>query len=192
MLFRGKGKGNAPASGSGANEEGRWQGMQEELRSMVCGIAQSFGKSSSGGSKDDPWLNRLSRLHALTFKGRDKPKECKAWLLKTKKILESIACPIENWVWLTFFLLEGDVNQWWRATQCLRFSNSDLLMISYKDFLDAFYEKYFPGHERDRFNREFRGLQQGSMTVVEYEATFSPLSNLLRPSIQKSTELRDF
>ena len=39
---------------SNANKEGRWHGMQEELRNMVRGIAQSFGKSSSGGSKGDP------------------------------------------------------------------------------------------------------------------------------------------
>ena len=59
--------------------------------------------------------------------------------------------------------------------QCLRFPNSDLLMISWKDFQDAFYEKYFPDHVRDRLDRVFRGLQQGSMTVAEYKATFARL-----------------
>ena len=48
-------------------------------------------------------------------------------------------------------------------------------MISCGDFQDVFYEKYFPDHERDRLEREFRDLQQGSMSVVEYEATFSRL-----------------
>ena len=57
MLFQGKGKWKASASGSNANKEGRWRGMQEVLRSMVHGIAQSFGKSSFGGSKGDSWLN---------------------------------------------------------------------------------------------------------------------------------------
>ena len=140
----------------------------EELRSLVRGIAQFFRKNSSRGSKGDPWLNQLSHLHAPTFKGRDRFEECEAWLLKVEKILESMVCLEDNWVQLASFLLEGDADQWWRATRRLKFPNSDLLMISWKEFRDAFYEKYFLDKgkhfkqfrgERDRLDREFRGLQ---------------------------------
>ena len=114
-------------------------------------------------------------MHALAFNGRGKPEECEAWLLKVEKILESMECPEEKWVRLASFLLEGDADQWWRATGRRKFLNLDLLMISWGDFWDVFYEKYFLDHERDRLDREFRSLKQGSKSVVEYEATFSRL-----------------
>ena len=79
--------------------------------------------------------------------------------MKIQKILESMECPEEKWVQLASFLFEGDADQWLRATRCLKFLNSDLLMISWRDFRDVFYEKYFPDHDRDRLDSEFRSLQ---------------------------------
>ena len=69
--------------------------------------------------------------------------EGKAWLQRTVKILESMACPEEHCVWLATFLLEGDADQWWKAIHRLKFSD-----IKWRDFEVAFYEKYFPDHER--------------------------------------------
>ena len=46
-------------------------------------------------------------------------------------------------------------------------------MISWEDFQEFFFDKYFPDHEKDRLDWEFKGLRQGNMQVAEYEATFS-------------------
>lgn len=51
------------------------------------------------------------------------------------------------------------------------FLDSVIVSIQWKDFEVAFYEKYFPNHVRDRFDRDFWDLEQGSMIVGEYEAT---------------------
>ena len=149
MPRRGKGKERGSISSSDAKEEGRWHGMQEELRSLVRGIVHSFGKGGVRGSKGDPWLNLLSSPHALTFKGGVRLEECEAWLLRVEKVLESMACPEEHWIWLASFLLEGDADQWWRAKQRLMFLNVDLIVIAWKDFQGAFYEKFLPDHERE-------------------------------------------
>ena len=90
MPLRGRGRGKAPASSSEAGEESRCLEMLKELSSMMRGIVQSLGKGNTNGTKGDPWLKQLNRLHALAFNGRGKPKECEAWPLKIKKILESI------------------------------------------------------------------------------------------------------
>lgn len=90
-------------------------------------------------------------------------------------MLESMVCQEEHWVRLATYLLEGDANQWWRDVRQLKFPNSVTVSIQWKDFEVAFYEKYFPGHVRNRFDREFWNLQQGSMTVSEYEAAFARL-----------------
>ena len=80
-------------------------------------------------------------------------------------------CLKEKWVRLASFLSESDTEQWWRAIGRLKFPDQDLLMISW----EVFYDKYFSDHEKDRLDKEFRGLWQENMAVAEYEATFSRL-----------------
>ena len=136
MPLRGRGREKAPTSNSEASKGSRWWEMQSELSNMMWGIVKSLGIGNTNGTKGDPWLKKLSRLHASAFNGRGKPKECEAWLLKIEKILESMECPEEKWVRLASFLFEGVADQWWRATRRLKFLNSDLLLISWGDFWD--------------------------------------------------------
>ena len=42
-------------------------------------------------------------------------------------------------------------------------------------FLEAFQEKYFPRHVRESKEREFLSLDQGLLTVADYEAKFLEL-----------------
>ena len=54
-------------------------------------------------------------------------------------------------------------------------------MITWEDFQEVFYDKYFSNHEKDRLDGEFRSLWQGSMPMAEYEATFSRLERFGQP-----------
>ena len=74
-------------------------------------------------------------------------------------MLEDMACSVEHWVRLATYLLEGDADQWWKSMRRLKFLESMMVEIKWKDFKVAFYEKYFPDHVRDRFDREFWSLQ---------------------------------
>ena len=74
---------------------------------------------------------------------------------------------------LATFQLEGDADDWWTTTRRLKFPDSITVDIKWKDFEATFHEKYFPSHVQNWLDREFRNLQQGSMTVAEYEATFA-------------------
>ena len=76
---------------------------------------------------------------------------------------------------LATFLLEGDADQWWKVVRHLKFPDFVTIDIKWRYFESTFYEKYFPDHERDRLDQEFQSLQQGSMTVIEYEAAFARL-----------------
>ena len=40
-----------------------------------------------------------------------------------------------------------------------KFLDTDLLAIPWEEFQEVFYEKYFPEHERDRLDRDFRNLK---------------------------------
>ena len=91
--------------------------MRAELRNLVHGISHAFGKGSSSGSSGDLWLHQLSKLRAPTFKGKGGPKESKVWLQRIVKMLECMACPVEHWVRLATYLLEGDADQWWMSVR---------------------------------------------------------------------------
>ena len=76
------------------------------------------------------------------------------------------------------YQLEGDADKWWKAVRRLKFPEAVMVEIKWKDFETTFHEKYLPDHVRDRFDREFRSLQQVNMTVAEYEAKFARLERL--------------
>ncbi|XP_028071220.1 uncharacterized protein LOC114273619, partial [Camellia sinensis] len=48
--------------------------------------------------------------------------------------------------------------------------------MTWAQFNDIFYDKYFPQYFRDRKVSEFQELKQGRMSVVEYEAKFTELA----------------
>ena len=168
MPPHGRKKDIALAAEPSSREESGWQGVRTELRSWMHKISHAFGKGGFSGSfGGDPWLRQLRKLHSPTFKGKGAFEECQAWLRQIKKLLDSMACPVEHWVRLAAFQLKGDADDWWTDTRRLKFLDSITVDIKWKDNEAAFYEKYFPSHVQNRLDREFRNLQQGSMTVAE-------------------------
>ena len=127
--------------------------MWTELQDWMHRISHAFSKSgSSEASGGDPWLRQLGKLHPPTFKGTGSVRESEAWLRRIENMLDSLACPVEHWVRLAAFQLEGDVDEWWRATRRLKFPYSIMVDINWKDFKAAFHEKYFLSHVRNRFD----------------------------------------
>ncbi|PKI68264.1 hypothetical protein CRG98_011344 [Punica granatum] len=76
---------------------------------------------------------------------------------------------------LATFMLEGDAQYWWEATQRRLDSNSSHV-ITWAEFMQAFYNKYFPASFRRTKEREFLNLKQGDLSVAEYEVKFTKLS----------------
>ena len=152
MSRRGCGKDKTPVDESNYQESG-WQDMQAELWNLVHGISHAFNKGGSNGSSGNPCLHQLSKLRAPMFKGKGRPEESETWLQRIVKMLESMACPAKHWMRLATYLLKGDANTW------LKFPDSVTIEIKWKDFEAVFYDKYFPDHVRDRFDREFWSLQ---------------------------------
>ena len=48
--------------------------------------------------------------------------------------------------------------------------------LSWTQFTQVFLSKFIPHSERERKRTEFEGLQQGSMSVAEYEGKFHALA----------------
>ncbi|XP_060673893.1 uncharacterized protein LOC132804029 [Ziziphus jujuba] len=87
-----------------------------------------------------------------------------------EKILkEGIQCPDEGMARISGFMLEGDSWKWWKVEKTRRRHTWDQFKV-------VFTTEYCPLAYREARRREFEELQQGNMTVSEYERKFRELS----------------
>ncbi|XP_028059685.1 uncharacterized protein LOC114263367 [Camellia sinensis] len=73
-------------------------------------------------------------------------------------------------VLLATYTLKDEARRWWLLVQN---NNGDM---TWAQFNEIFYNKYFPQCFRDRKVSEFQELKQGRMSVAEYEAKFTELA----------------
>ena len=70
-------------------------------------------------------------------------------------------------------MLDKEADYWWCVTKRLL---EDQGAIVWRQFKEAFYKKYFLDSVRRQKVGEFSCLEQGGMTVAQYEAKFTELS----------------
>ncbi|XP_011622044.1 uncharacterized protein LOC105420355 [Amborella trichopoda] len=88
-------------------------------------------------------------------------------------IFEVLNCIDEQKVWLGTSMLEGEAEDWWSS---VKLSGEGLgVVTTWENFLEVFYEKYFPDSVKERKEVEFIELQ-GNMDVEKYAAKFAELS----------------
>ena len=76
------------------------------------------------------------------------------------------------------FKLIGEAKRWWRSTKAiLEGMDTERNPITWEKIKGVFYDNYFPEVIRERKEREFANLVQGSMTVKQYATKFIELSH---------------
>ena len=73
---------------------------------------------------------------------------------------------------LVAFQLEGEFQVWWDWVK----TSWDLEAMTWAKFHGLFMSKYFPTTARHAKAQEFLELRQGTMTVMEYMASFTELA----------------
>ena len=68
------------------------------------------------------------------------------------------------------FLLRDKALEWWRAVQ-RRYPKG----VSWAQFKEEFIDKFVPASYRDAKAKEFFRLEQGTLSVTDYERSFSEL-----------------
>lgn len=139
------------------------------------------------------YLDRFQRMNPKRFKGTSDPDKAEEWALLMDKYFDVLRCPEVYKVSLAAMTLEGEAEHWWRALK--RRVTSIHQQLSWGYFINAFYDKYFSRAVRIRKATEFDALQQGNMSVDEYEAAFSALIRFV-PQVEadnllKATKFRD-
>ncbi|XP_073001464.1 uncharacterized protein [Typha latifolia] len=131
-------------------------------------------EQTGGGSA---WsLNRFMQLKPPLFSGTTDPMEANRWMVDVRKILTAFECPESRQVTFATFLLRGEAEEWWRATERMMPDRLAGEYITWRAFSDSFDQKYFPPSQHFELTREFTQLRQGDMTVAQYEDRFNALS----------------
>ncbi|XP_070054709.1 uncharacterized protein [Nicotiana tomentosiformis] len=74
------------------------------------------------------------------------------------------------------FQMTGSAKRWWRDYVLSRLAGSPSL--TWDQFSQLFLEKFNPFTLREEYRRQFERLQQGGMTVTQYETRFVDLARI--------------
>ncbi|KAL0551996.1 hypothetical protein IC582_011089 [Cucumis melo] len=96
------------------------------------------------------------------------------WLSSLETIFRYMKCPEDQKVQCAVFMLTDRGTTWWETTE--RMLGGDVSQITWQQFKESFYAKFFSASLRDAKRQEFLNLEQGDMTVEQYDAEFDMLS----------------
>ncbi|XP_070036147.1 uncharacterized protein [Nicotiana tomentosiformis] len=74
----------------------------------------------------------------------------------------------------TTFQLEGRAHRWWKSYLLGRLTGSP--PMTWSQFIQLFLYRYIPPSQREELRYKFEHLEQGQMSVTDYETRFSGLS----------------
>ncbi|RVW97780.1 Transposon Ty3-I Gag-Pol polyprotein [Vitis vinifera] len=119
---------------------GTLAGLVERQARAVGTNVQGQSSSSRGSSFDD-----FKKLGPPYFSGATDPTEAEAWILKMEKFFGVIDCFEEQKTSYAAFMLDKEADHWWRMTRRIL---EDQGPITWRQFREAFYKKYFPDSVR--------------------------------------------
>ncbi|KAL0561078.1 hypothetical protein IC582_001496 [Cucumis melo] len=96
------------------------------------------------------------------------------WLSSLETIFRYMKCPEDQKVQCAVFMLTDRGTAWWETTE--RMLGGDVSQITWQQFKESFYAKFFSASLRDAKRQEFLNLEQGDMTVEQYDTEFDMLS----------------
>ncbi|XP_028114772.1 uncharacterized protein LOC114312691 [Camellia sinensis] len=113
------------------------------------------------------------------------PKKADEWLEQTVKTFEMLHIEDgELRVTLASYYCKGDAGQRWKYAK-------GRIEPTWEAFVVVFQDKYLPPMARERLRQEFKDLKQLNMSMAEFEAAFSSLSQFA-PELVATEERRCF
>ncbi|XP_075499913.1 uncharacterized protein LOC142538482 [Primulina tabacum] len=107
------------------------------------------------------------------FNSSETGERAEEWIERIEQIFVTAPCARSAWLRLATFQLSRNVLLWWQTTKAgLRAQGRT---VDWDVFRSRFLDKHFSIAARQKKEREFEDLRQGSMSVAEYESRYSAL-----------------
>ncbi|XP_073051226.1 uncharacterized protein [Primulina eburnea] len=122
---------------------------------------------------DELTLAQFSSYLPPRFDISDTGERAEEWIERIEQIFVTAPCARSAWLRLATFQLSRNVLLWWQTTEAgLRAQGRT---VDWDVFRSRFLDKYFSIAARQKKEKEFEDLRQGSMSVAEYETRYSTL-----------------
>ncbi|MQL83887.1 hypothetical protein Taro_016391 [Colocasia esculenta] len=121
-------------------------------------------------------VEKFLRLQPPTYSGGPNPDTTKHWVHEIERVFTTMRCPATDKVVLAAYQLRGFALEWWRLKMQTTFAGRTEEAIAWPEFLDVFKDTFFPIQVQQVKREQFRTLQQGNTSVLEYQMRFMALS----------------
>ncbi|XP_010521029.1 PREDICTED: uncharacterized protein LOC104800026 [Tarenaya hassleriana] len=119
-----------------------------------------------------PIIRELRAMHTPRFEDSLSPEAAKEWLTTITRDLEYVQCPHRHRAMIASHHLAGQARHWWKKVVQ---EMPEGHRFTWEEFKGEFEHKYYNHQDQEHRFTEFLQLQQGNMTVREYEAEFTRL-----------------
>ncbi|MQL98318.1 hypothetical protein Taro_031025 [Colocasia esculenta] len=121
-------------------------------------------------------VEKFLRLQSSTYSGEPNPDTAEHWVHEIERVFATMRCPAADKVVLAAYQLRGFALEWWRLKMQTTFVGRTEEAITWSEFLDVFNDTFFPIQVHQVKREQFRTLQQGNSTVLEYQMRLMALS----------------
>ncbi|KAH7838300.1 hypothetical protein Vadar_024691 [Vaccinium darrowii] len=118
-------------------------------------------------------LDTFCKCRPPIFYGEPDPAAAEEWFKQITKLLEVLNVEdATDCIALASFQLQGEADHWWDLLK----TTQNVETMTWKNFEDAFNDKYFLVPVKQAILQEFLDLRQGTRTVTQYAARFEALA----------------
>ncbi|XP_058087563.1 uncharacterized protein LOC131234658 [Magnolia sinica] len=163
--------------------------QQQDMRALMMETLQNRDHRETSRDRDGRGADIFEwfqRLQPSTFEGAPDPVQAEHWLTRITKMMRPLECFDTQMVNLATYMLEDKVKNWWQSLQRGVLATYAWTWVGFKM---KFLEKYFLWSCRNEKIAQFLKMEQGSMTVAQYEAPFDELSRFV-PKALEDTEYK--
>ncbi|KAL8514640.1 hypothetical protein ACS0TY_013648 [Phlomoides rotata] len=149
--------------------------LQELVRQQTPTPPPIYAPMPNMVPRANDFVEQFRRLQPPKLNGKEGPLGTEEWLAGLERIFRHMVLTDAQKISCAQFQLTEDAAQWWESHE--RTLDTEVMhALLWEDFKEAVMERYFPQVLRDQKEQEFVTLQQGNLSVTEYERKFNQLS----------------
>ncbi|PWA54575.1 hypothetical protein CTI12_AA433630 [Artemisia annua] len=162
--------------------------IEEIVAQAVAAAIQNMRneRSDGAGSSNEGihvWIERFNKLKPNSFLSATTPTAASDWINHCEKLFQVLGCPDGVKARLAAFKFDGDALNWWTSyiqAKCADFVET----CTWVAFREAFYKRFIPLSEQQRFEREYGAIyQEERENAAEYMERFVRLASFVGPTV---------
>ncbi|XP_057779913.1 uncharacterized protein LOC130998515 [Salvia miltiorrhiza] len=184
-MARTRGNRRHPADEEFDSEATQSMGNRNQNRNDVNALAQVLAHALRGVLPQRPpqpqaesgneVVAQFRSMAPPTLKGNEGPLGTEEWMRQMERIFNYMRCRDDSKVTCAAFQLIDDAGHWWES-ETAALTEEQVRAISWRTFKEKVMGKYFPKAFRKQKEIELMNLEQGNLTVLEYEQKFTQLA----------------